>query len=77
MKTVSTDENTVGLDPDFYRNGDGNDESFAAQMIVSAEDLAPDIAGIQNVWFRASGVPRRSRTSAPDGNPQGGDHGND
>jgi hypothetical protein len=55
LKTVSTDENTVGLDADFYRAGDGNDESFTAQMIVSAGDLAPDIAGIQNVWIQGVG----------------------
>src|SRR6266550_3470254 len=55
LKTVSTDENTVGLDADFYRAGDGNDESFTAQMIVSANDIAPDIAGIQNVWIQGVG----------------------
>jgi hypothetical protein len=55
LKTATTDENTVGLDADFYRAGDGNDESFTAQMIVSADDLAPDIAGIQNVWIQGVG----------------------
>jgi hypothetical protein len=55
LKTVSTDEETVGLDADFYRAGDGNDESFTAQMIVSANDIAPDIAGIQNVWIQGVG----------------------
>ena len=55
LKTAITDENTVGLDADFYRAGDGNDESFTAQMIVSAEDIAPDIAGIQNVWIQGVG----------------------
>src|SRR6266480_396134 len=55
LKTVTTDQNTVGLDADFYRAGDGNDESFTAQMIVSAGDLAPDIAGIQNVWIQGVG----------------------
>jgi hypothetical protein len=55
LKTVSTDETTVGLDADFYRAGDGNDESFTAQMIVSAEDIAPDISGIQNVWIQGVG----------------------
>ena len=43
LKTCVTDENTVGLDADFYRAGDGNDESFTAQMIVSADDIAPGI----------------------------------
>ena len=55
LKTAITDENTVGLDADFYRAGDGNDESFTAQMIVSADDLAPDIAGVQNVWIQGVG----------------------
>jgi hypothetical protein len=55
LKTATTDENTVGLDADFYRAGDGNDESFTAQMIVSGDDLAPDIAGIQNVWIQGVG----------------------
>jgi hypothetical protein len=55
LKTAITDENTVGLDADFYRAGDGNDESFTAQMIVSADDLAPDILGIQNVWIQGVG----------------------
>jgi hypothetical protein len=55
LKTATTDENTVALLADFYRAGDGNDESFTAQMIVSAEDLAPDILGIQNVWIQGVG----------------------
>jgi len=55
LKTAITDENTVGLDADFYRAGDGNDESFTAQMIVSADDIAPDILGIQNVWIQGVG----------------------
>ena len=44
-----------GLLADFYRAGDGNDESFTAQMIVSADDIAPDIGGIQNVWIQGVG----------------------
>jgi hypothetical protein len=55
LKTALTDENTVGLDADFYRAGDGNDESFTAQMIVSADDIASDIPGIQNVWIQGVG----------------------
>ncbi len=55
LKTATTDENTVVLLADFYRAGDGNDESFTAQMIVSAEDIAPDITGIQNVWIQGVG----------------------
>ncbi len=33
----------------------GIDESFTAQMIVSAGDIAPDIAGTQNVWIQGVG----------------------
>jgi hypothetical protein len=55
LKTAVTDENTVVLLADFYRAGDGNDESFTAQMIVSADDIAPDRAGIQNVWIQGVG----------------------
>ena len=55
LKTATTNENTVVLLADFYRAGDGNDESFTAQMIVSADDIAPDMAGIQNVWIQGVG----------------------
>ena len=55
LKTATTDENTVVLLADFYRAGDGNDESFTAQMIVSADDIARDIDGIQNVWIQGVG----------------------
>jgi hypothetical protein len=55
LKTATTDQNTVVLLADFYRGGDGNDESFTAQMIVSADDIAPDITGIQNVWIQGVG----------------------
>jgi hypothetical protein len=55
LKTAITDKNTVVLLADFYRAGDGNDESFTAQMIVSAHDIAPDITGIQNIWIQGVG----------------------
>jgi hypothetical protein len=55
LKTAVTDDTTVVLLADFYRAGDGIDESFTAQMIVSAGDIAPDIAGIQNVWIQGVG----------------------
>jgi hypothetical protein len=45
----------VVLLADFYRAGDGIDESFTAQMIVSADDIAPDITGIQTVWIQGVG----------------------
>lgn len=55
LKTASTDENTAVILADFYRAGDGNVESFTAQIIVSADDIAPDIDGIQNVWIQGVG----------------------
>jgi hypothetical protein len=55
LKTATTDGNTIVLVADFYRAGDGTDESFTAQMIVSADDIAPDIDGIQNVWIQGVG----------------------
>jgi hypothetical protein len=39
----------------FYRAGDGNDESFTAQVIVSDGDLADDISGVQNLWVQGVG----------------------
>jgi hypothetical protein len=55
LKTATTDAHTVVLLADFYRAGDGNDESFTAQMIVSDHDIAPDITGTQNVWIQGVG----------------------
>ncbi|HEV8357303.1 MAG TPA: hypothetical protein VGQ17_11110 [Gemmatimonadales bacterium] len=54
-KTATTGVNTVVLLADFYRAGDGIDESFTAQMIVSETDLAADIGGIQNLWVQGVG----------------------
>jgi hypothetical protein len=55
LKSATTGPDTVVLQADFYRAGDGNDESFRAQMIVSAHDIAGDIEGIQNVWVQGVG----------------------
>jgi hypothetical protein len=55
LQTATTDQNTVVLQADFYRAGDGNDESFTAQMIVSAEDIDPLTPGTQNVWIQGVG----------------------
>jgi hypothetical protein len=52
---VSTDHDTVVLQADFYRAGDGNDESFTAKMIVSADDIAPNVQGTQNAWIQGVG----------------------
>ena len=54
-KTVVTDDNTVVMLADFYRQGDGVNESFTAHMFVSAVDEAPDLPGIQNVWIEGVG----------------------
>jgi hypothetical protein len=54
-KTATTSNTTAVLQGDFYRAGDGIDESFTAQMIVSATDIAPDIDGLQNLWIQGVG----------------------
>jgi hypothetical protein len=55
LKTAVTDGNTVVLVADFYRQGDGNEESFTARMFVSAEDEDLIRPGIQNVWIQGVG----------------------
>lgn len=55
LKTAVTDGNTVVIVADFYRQGDGNEESFTARMFVSAVDEAPDLPGVQNVWIQGVG----------------------
>jgi hypothetical protein len=50
-----TGDGTVVLLADFYRAGDGNDESFTAKMIVSTNDIAPNVSGRQNVWVQGVG----------------------
>jgi hypothetical protein len=54
-KLAATDTSTAVFESDFYRAGDGNDESFTAQMIVSQNDIAPDVEGVQNVWVQGVG----------------------
>jgi hypothetical protein len=55
LKTATTDNTTVVLAADFYRQGDGNQESFTAKMVVSENDIAPDIEGVQTVWVQGVG----------------------
>ncbi len=55
LKPISADEDTAVLRADFYRAGDGIDESFTANMIVAGRDIAPDIDGFQNVWVQGVG----------------------
>jgi len=54
-RMATTGADTVVVQADFYRAGDANNESFTAQMIVSTQDLAGDIQGIQNVWVQGVG----------------------
>jgi len=53
--TATTGDTTVVLMADFYRQGDGNDESFTTKMAVSDTDLAPNITGIQTIWIQGVG----------------------
>jgi len=55
VKNAVTGPDRVVLKADFYRAGDGNDESFTAQMIVSETDLAPNIPGNQTLWIQGVG----------------------
>jgi hypothetical protein len=54
-KVATTSARTAVLLADFYRAGDGIEESFTAQMIVSESDLAPEIPGIQTLWVQGVG----------------------
>lgn len=54
-KPITTSAHTAILQGDFYRAGDGEDESFSAQMIVSDVDIAPDMDGIQTLWIEGVG----------------------
>jgi hypothetical protein len=54
-KAAVTDRHTAVLRADFYRAGDGNNESFTGQIIVSDRDLAPEIDGTQNLWVQGVG----------------------
>jgi hypothetical protein len=55
LKTASTDRTTAVFRTDFFRAGDGRVASFTTNVIVSANDIAPDIAGVQNVWVQGVG----------------------
>jgi hypothetical protein len=55
LRPATTSSDTAVLTADFYRAGDGNDESFTANMIVTTNDLDRDLPGIQNVWIQGIG----------------------
>ena len=54
-KPVSTSGDTVVLHADFYRAGDGINESFQANMVVSGHDIDSTLGGVQNVWVQGVG----------------------
>lgn len=53
---ASTDAHEVVLQADFYRAGDGNEESFTAMMIVADHPIStsPDFPGV-NIWVQGVG----------------------
>lgn len=55
QKQTMTDDNTVALIAELYRQGDGDEPSFTARMFVSAFDEAPDFSGDQKVWIQGVG----------------------
>jgi len=55
VKTAFTGVGTAVLLADFYRQGDGNIESFTAKMIVSDSDLDPVAPGVQKLWIQSIG----------------------
>jgi hypothetical protein len=54
-KTATTDARTVVFRSNIFRAGDGGNASFTANTFVSANDLAPDFPGVQNVWIQGVG----------------------
>jgi hypothetical protein len=54
LKTAVTSDHVVVLQADFYRAGNGIDESFTGKIIVSDRDIAPDFPG-SNVWVQNVG----------------------
>jgi hypothetical protein len=55
LKTAFTGDGVVVIKANFYRAGDGNTESFSANMFVSDHDLNPEIDGVQNLWIQGVG----------------------
>jgi len=53
-ETATTSATTVVLQADFYRTGDGNDESFTGKMIVSSGDISRNFPGV-NLWVQGVG----------------------
>jgi hypothetical protein len=51
---ATTSDHEVVLQADFYRAGDGNEESFTAMMIVSDHDISTNFPGV-NIWVQGVG----------------------
>jgi hypothetical protein len=54
LEPAHTDDHEVVLQADFYRAGDGNEESFTAPMIVSDHDISSNFPGV-NIWVMGVG----------------------
>jgi hypothetical protein len=54
LEPATTNDHTVVLQGDFYRAGDGNEESFTATMIVSDGDISTHFPGV-NIWVQGVG----------------------
>jgi hypothetical protein len=54
LEPANTSDHEVVLQADFYRAGDGNEESFTAMMIVSDHDISPNFPGA-NLWVQGVG----------------------
>lgn len=55
VKTAAIAADTAVLHAEFFRAGDTQSGSFTANVIVSSHDIAPDIAGFQNIWVQGVG----------------------
>jgi hypothetical protein len=54
-RTVFSGANTVIMQADFYRAGDGNQASLHAVMFVSIDDQDGGLPGVQTVWIQGVG----------------------
>jgi hypothetical protein len=54
-RTVVTDDNTVVMNADVYRAGDGNQASLHVVMFASADDEDGGLTGNQTVWIQGVG----------------------
>jgi len=54
LEPATTSDHEVVLQADFYRAGDGNEESFTAMMIVSDHDISANFPGA-NIWVQGVG----------------------